>query len=137
METHPSRGTGDWSSSKRPKESVPQTPWSCLIYLFLAGEMPTIIQRGKILQCSAVNRQTFPKNRSSFSWGRTIPWVSHILYLIGKGMRSAGSTMRIVLSTTKGTGKNNAIKLLFFTLINPLSTGGCSSYHFIFWLLIN
>ena len=54
--------------------------------------MPTILQRGKISRCSAVSRQTFPKNRSSFSWGRTIPWVSHILYLIGNGMRSAGST---------------------------------------------
>ena len=57
----------------------------------LAGEVTTILQRGKISP-RLLTKPTFPPNRSSSRWGRTIPWVSHILYLIGEGMRSAGST---------------------------------------------
>ena len=76
-----------WCSYSRPRNKSLRL---CEVSLYSPRNRrkPTIIQPGKI----SVNRQTFPKNRSSFSWGRTIPWVSHILYLIGKGMRSAGST---------------------------------------------
>ena len=47
METHPSRGRAIAGAATKPaKESVPQTPWFRLIYLILAGEMTTILQRG-------------------------------------------------------------------------------------------
>ena len=92
METHPSRGRAI-AGAATAGQGISPSDYARFLYIAPGtGEMPTILQPGKISRCSAVSRQTFPKNRSSFSWGRTIPWVSHILYLIGNGMQSAGST---------------------------------------------
>ena len=56
-------------------------------------------QRGKISP-RLLTRHTFPPNRSSFRWGRNDTMGKSHPLLIGDGMRSASSALRIVLSTT-------------------------------------
>ena len=69
----------------------PQTRWVCLIYLILTGEMPTILQRGKISP-RLLTKPTFPPKPQLFQLGKNDTMGKSHPLVIGKGMRSAGST---------------------------------------------